>query len=376
MKPVRIVNGALQPSERGQGAVLRGLIDPTTLCNIVIPEYQRGDLHETSIDTSFLDANTRLPDVELGMRGTKYRRDGDVFELADQVNAIDGAQRIFGALRFLSGGGDISKVEIGASVNLDTNEIWEKRRFEILNRQRRRVSTDLLARNRRVDHEMVAALYDITQNDETFPLHRRVSWNQQRARRDLIGGYSLLKQSVRLHQNFTISTASFEDTLVSSDVLCRRLGTGTVMENVQTFFNLIEDCWTIRELPYAKAATPIKDGFLSCLTRLISEHADFWKTGKRGDLVRATLSVNRQLRGKFKSFELTGHVRELASGSGSSKSSRSLLYEMLVRHINSGRRQHLEPSEPVDWSQFIPGAYDYDRVAKIVDDDSSEEARP
>lgn len=343
---VRILHGALQPSDRGHGAVLRGQIDVDSLCFLDLPEYQRNDLHGKSISESFDNPDTRLPDVELGMRGHDYRRVGDTFELYDPVEIIDGWQRISGALHYLVANGDPDKVEIGAVVHFDTSPDWEKDRFEILNRRRVRVSSDLLLRNRRDRHPALIVLHDLSFKDEDFPLCNRVSWKQQRSRRDLIGARVLLKVAMIIHSPFyKAGVQDFENLIAGSDRLCKRIGPDTFRANVKCFFNTIEDCWGIRELTFANAATSIKEGFLGCVARAMADHDTFWT----GPGVRPKLFVSRKLRSKFRSFELKGVVADLAGGGSEHKSSYLLLYEMFLRHVNSGKRQRLEPRESVEW---------------------------
>ena len=47
------------------------------------------------------------------------------------------------------------------------------------------------------------------------------------------------------------------------------------------------------------------------------------------------------------------HISDLA-GSASAKTSRSLLYEMLVRHMNSSRSTRMEERDPIDWDDPDP----------------------
>lgn len=351
-KSVRILHGALQPSERGNGAILRGMVHPEDLVNLMVDSaYQRIDLHELSVEQSFNDTTTQLPDLDLGMRGHRYRREGDTFELLDAVYLIDGLQRTSSAIRHLDAGGDVKLVELGATIHFDSNFLWEKRRFEILNRLRIATSSDLLVRNRKDDHPMVEMLYQLTLHDEALPIYRRVSWEQRRARDTLLGGYGLVKHMVRLHEDFLPrrSASNFEHVLRASDLLAHRLGVELLRENTMTFFLLLDDAWGLRNLEFARKSTVVKDGFLSCMCMLLGQYAEFWRPVDAEDHFNTKLFVDKRMRSKLKAWDIA--EREIAdlAGSGSAKSSRSILFGLLLHHINSGRREILQRREYFEW---------------------------
>jgi hypothetical protein len=354
MSVVRIFNGALQASERGPGGVLRGLVDCETFSAIHVPPYQRGNLQDKSLAESFLDPDARLPDVELAMRGHRYNRDSDVFELLDPVFVLDGLQRISSAQHYVNSGGNPAHVEIGALINFDTTEEWEKARFETLNRARRRVSADLMLRNRRDRHPGLLMLYELSMHDPAFPLHGRVSWQQMRARRDLIGSFALSKACMALHLGVCGFSAKLEETIAHLDIVVHRIGSDIMRTNFMTFFDLVEENWKVRELPFVRSAIPVKEDFLIVLARILADHDAFWVSrGARGP--KCHLFISQKWRQKLRGFPLEDRNVVQLLISGGAKSARSILYEMLVRHLNSGKKTgHLTARETMEWADETP----------------------
>jgi hypothetical protein len=349
--------------------VLRGLLDHTTFSAIKVGSYQRGNLQDRSLAESFEDKDARLPDIELAMRGHTYHREGDTFDLVDPVFVLDGLQRISAAQDYINCGGDPVNVEIGALINLDSTENWEKARFEVLNRNRIRVSADLILRNRRDRHSGLIMVYELSTHAPEFPLHGRVCWGQRRARNELMGAYTLAKVVCTLHRGVIGVSSRLEDVIGNLDTCVRRIGGDVMRANVLTFFNLIEESWVIRELPFVRSAIPVNEAFLAVMAQLLAEHDTFW-TGKEP---RVRLSIPDKWKQKFRAFPIDGHVITLVKGGGA-KSAKGILYEMVLRHMNTGKTaQRLTPRDLPEWLDDKPIPRPKKRPGE---DKPGEEARP
>src|SRR4029434_10944417 len=99
---------------------------------------------------SALKCGEQLPDVELGMRGQRFRetKKDDEYLLQDPVFGIDGKQRIGSAIEYASLHPQ-AVVRSGAVIHFDTTEQWERERFHKLNATQRKVSPNVLLRNLR-----------------------------------------------------------------------------------------------------------------------------------------------------------------------------------------------------------------------------------
>jgi hypothetical protein len=105
------------------------------------------------------------------------------------------------------------------------------------------------------------------------------------------------------------------------------VGHATMIENVKTFFQLLDSAWGIRKILYKDRATHLKSGFLFALADVISEYPAFW-SGK-------SLRIDRDMQKKIGQFALSDpNVRAMAC----SGSSIAFLTRLIVDHINAGKR--------------------------------------
>ncbi|MBP7741713.1 MAG: hypothetical protein KA104_03435 [Candidatus Pacebacteria bacterium] len=330
-KPVKILNGALD--EHDGNIVLRGVIAPESFVDLRVDDYQREVAPLTS-QTSILSAlqsGEKLPDIELGMRGQKYRldKDGNIW-LQDPTYIIDGLQRTSTAIHFLNGNAG-APVRIGALIHFDTTKEWERDRFRILNTLRAKVSPNILLRNRRETSRAVLSLSGLCENDKTFVLHRRVSWGQRMTRGELITALTMAKIAGILHSHKAAGRYVNVDQLVPAlDKAGDVIGITNVRENVKAFFDLIDECFGIRRVQYRESAVHMRSQFLFVFARLLSDHTDFWRQPDE-----KKLAIDARLKRKIAQFPI--HDPTVMNLAGSSGKSRDVLYMLLRDHINRGK---------------------------------------
>lgn len=330
---VRVMNAALDESPlRGGSIILRGVIHPDSLADLKVDDYQREVLPITSKSRLLkaLNGNEPLPDIELGMRGQKYTtRGGDHF-MHSPLYIIDGLQRTSTAIRFMQlNPGRVP--HLGAVIHFDTDRVWERSRFDILNSTHTKVSPNLLLRNRREDSEVLAMLYDMSNSTTNFPLYQRVAWGQRMNRSELITALMLFSTVSHLHIHTTsgLLGGRLDSRIIGAEKLVGMVGMQNLKANTMAFFNMVEACWGIRSIQYRDTAVQLKSTLLFSLARVISDHTDFWRNERQ-------LAISQDLISKLKIFKIFDPtIANLASSGGKAH---TLLYGMIVDHINSGKR--------------------------------------
>lgn len=322
----------------GPRNVLRGSICAETLQYLQSAYYQR-EILPLAARADLIRAyenGEMVPDIELGMRGNTFEIEGDVVVLQDPVYIIDGLQRTNAALHLLSTSDVVPY--LGATVHLDTNEDWERRRFRILNMNRYKLSPNVLARNLAQDIRAIEVLRDLSR-EEGFALARKVSWTQRQNRDELITAMTFLKVIGNLHSHLGPGrSVHLEELSNGLQQIMEQLGEEVFLENVKAFFELVDQCWGVQRVAFKEGAVYMRTSFLQTLARVISQHLDFWR-GNR-------LFIKQPLTRKIKGFPITDpSVAQLASSGGKAN---PMLYQLMVTHINSGKRsRHLKSREAV-----------------------------
>jgi hypothetical protein len=328
---VRVINGALdEDPESATGIVLNGRLDPATLHRLKVDkEYQR-PLGERADIFEALRNGTIVPNVDIGVRGQDFEADGDDFIIKSPAYIIDGYQRIGNARRLLELIPD-HPIRIFATLHFDTNSVWERHRFTELNKNVKKVSPNLHLRNMRDSNDAVLTLFGLSNNTRDFALYQRVSWSQNMQRGDLMPALQFAKIAMRLHAHQTaISNASVEGVSASLNRVLKNVGLPHFRKNVATFFDVVDECWNVRLIEMRHAAPQIKAPFLSTLARVFSSHLDFWDPGDRVFFVPA------DTRRKLAKFPIQDpHIKNLCGAPGAAV---NILYEMICRHIDSGKR--------------------------------------
>jgi hypothetical protein len=327
---VKVVSAALDEFDEGE-IILRGVVDPGSLELLQVGEYQREKGTEAQIHKlmkALVDSN--VPDIELGCRGGHYSEREDAVFIRDPVYVVDGYQRVTAALRLMAEDASF-RPRLGATVHFNTTEDWERERFRILNAERVKVSQNILIRNKRREIPVVEALYNLT-HDRSFVLGHRVCWTQRARREELVSATTLVKVAGRLHTHLGPTRSYSVDHLISGlQQVMTRIGRNTFRDNIKTFFNLVDSCWGINSIEFKEGAVYMRSTFLETLARMLSNHEIFWRDNK--------LFVERPLVRKIQSFPVMRdpHVGNLSSAGGKAS---DILYQLLVDHVNSGKRNN------------------------------------
>lgn len=343
LKSVKLVNATLHESTlRGGTLILRGVLDSDSLKALRFDDYQREAMPLASLGklTKALRDGSPLPDIEIGMRGQKYRNQGDDWFLQNDCFVIDGQQRVNACVNFLQLQPG-AQVFLGATIHFDTDKAWERERFRILNTNRIKVSPNVILRNLREDHPSLAKIYEICNAPEDlFCLGGRVSWDQNMKRGKLITALNLMKVVGRLHSHISpgknMNINFIGDQI---DTLMEKIGPIVMRDNLKTFFDVVDEAWGVRIVQYRELSNHLRGGFLMMLALFFSNHLDFWKGHK--------LVVDQDIRRKIANFPLNDPgIAPLTSSAGAS---RHVIYGLFVKHVNSGKRtKRLQPRVEAD----------------------------
>lgn len=347
--PIKIESAALD--EKGGRLILRGVVAVESLPHLLVDDYQREVLSPKQRE-SIADAlmhNNPLPDITLGMRGDKHSVRNGVFYLNDPTFLIDGLQRRETIMEFLSGNPEGS-VRIGALVYLNSDKAFEKELFHVLNARRLKIAPSILLRNARDSNTGALMLWGLTTSERQFIMHKKVCWQQTRARGELVTALMFAKVALMLHAHKVIppSRGGVDEVLAALNALVESVGVQTIRENLRTFWGLVDECWGIARVRYHDKAPFLKGTFLEIMAKLLSDHYDFWE----GDDERK-LAVEASLRRKFHKFPVSDPaVTQLAGSAGKSQ---EMLYMMMRDHINSGKRHRRLKSRHGDAVILKPG---------------------
>lgn len=331
---VKFINAALDESESGS-IILRGVLSPESFELIRVGPYQREILPTSRVDNLMLAfEHSSVPDIELGMRGGGFlEKDGSTFYLQDDTYVIDGLQRISAGKRCIKIGKVVPR--LGAVVHFNTTENWERERFRVLNTVHTRLSPNVILRNMGKDYDAIELLQTLCK-DSNFILGGKVCWNQRMTRGELISAATLLKSVGFLHAKFGAArTSSINELVPSVQRIYTKLGRGTLRDNIKAYWQVMDECFHVKTVTIKEAAAYLKTGFIFSLAEVFSDHANFWDDAK--------LTVSKDLRRKLALFPINDpEVGRLASAGGPAG---DILYELLVKHINSGKRTNkLVPS--------------------------------
>lgn len=336
---LKIVSGALDETTEGE-IVLRGVIDPVSLDGLLTPQYQREELRDSTIEklVKALRNRKRFPDVDLAIRGEHYGCTDDrkgTYTLTGPVYIVDGLQRITAARRLLREGG---QPPIGAMLHFGTTEEWERGRFLDLNQNQKRVSPNVVLRDHAADYPVLKRLVQLC-SDESFVLCQRISWQQFMRREELLTAVTFLKTTMRLHGRFGAGrNAGISNMCEALAPMAATVGSNMLVENVKTFFDLLDGAWGIRGILHKDRATHLRFGFLSALADVFCEYDTFWN-GK-------ALRIDRELKKKIAQFPLREPNIDAMARSGAGATS-ALLRRLIVDHINSGKRtRRLDKPDP------------------------------
>jgi hypothetical protein len=326
---IRIVAAALDEWEGGK-IILRGVIDPASLRYLQVAPYQREILPESKIKdlANVMVKGDSLPDIEVGLRGQDFQTmpDGTML-LKNAVYIIDGLQRTTAGLMCIDRG--LAVPRLGVVVHFSTNEVWERERFRALNLYRTKLSANVILRNMKEESSATAALYHFTEEERTSPLFGRVLWGQRMGGTQLITAVQLFKAAGWINARFGPGRSTNIEQLAGGlDKILANIGRPIFEGNVRRFFNVIDECFGIRRTTFKSGASFLRGTFMRALASVLVDHENFWDG--------QTLAVKKDMINKIKTFPLHDpSVIQLCSSSGMAW---QVLAGMLIKHINSGRR--------------------------------------
>ncbi len=323
---IKVINGALDEYE---GAIiLRGVIDPSSFHLLQVGDYQREVLPHAKI-SELMAAFEKgsVPDIELGMRGGDFNTREENYFLKNDTYIIDSLQRVTAAIQQTKKGGD-RVPRLGAMIHFKTTEEWERESFRILNQERTKLSPNILLRNLRETHPVVEMIHVMSTQDKGFVLCGRVSWSQRQQRQELITALTFMKTIDVLHAHFGPGRSSRLDEVArGAQAIMDAVGRNTFRDNIRTFFDLIDSCWGVKAIAFREGAVYLRSGFLLVLADVLGRHQNFWREKR--------LFIEKDVMRKIALFPVSDpHVSNLASSGGQA---RHLLFDLLVKHINSGK---------------------------------------
>jgi hypothetical protein len=337
---IKLSAAGLDIDENGE-IVLRGVLDPGSLRLLRVGSYQREKVPSQARKVlAALKAGKQLPALDLSMRGGNYTDKHEVFSLHDPVYITDGQQRRNGALDFMAAG---NTPRLGVEVHFNKDEDWEAERFEALNGTRLSIAPSVRLRNFAKHNEAMRMLCDLCR-DPAFALYDRVSWDQRMQRKHLLTGMVLCKTASALHANHIIGLSGSRLTEIAEGLekLQKKIGRSVLRQNLVTLWEILDQCWKVREVTIREAAAHLRLTFLGSLCSVLADNTNFWDDTK--------LVMDSDWRRKLQSFPVADPtVRNL---SGSSGKARIHLRNLMTEHLNSGKRTHrlvpvkkLTPSE-------------------------------
>lgn len=337
---VRITSPSLEDTP-DRDTILRGSIAPESLPFLRVDHTYQRELLRPSTNRDIqraVDMGVDLPDLTLGMRGDRFTVDsGGAICLLDPVFIIDGQQRHGTIMRHLQQF-PADPIRIGACVYFNTTAERERAKFIALNLYRTNMSANVSLANKRHDHPLLASLYGLVTTQPSFVMHKRVCWQQQRQGEQLISATLYVTSAMHLHAHMAATRSVSPRAIgLSLENLTRVVSIQVVRENVQTFWNVIDDAWGIEHLSIAAQVPYLRTGFLTTFAKILSDHTDFWD-GQH-------LVVGPDVRKRLSRFKMNDPANAaLASGHG------TLLVQLryvLLDHLNKQLRKKLTPRAPI-----------------------------
>lgn len=333
---IKLVSSNLSEADDGE-IIAIGFFDIDAMRSLKIDAYQRqflgrtGSGNKTKIERA-VEAGVRLPSIVVGMRGQKYTTRGDSMFLENPTYVIDGHQRVTTLMNYADANPEkADKLLIGAEVRFDTNFDSESELFHALNAYRTAVSGNVMLRNKKEHNKAVATLYGLSHSDTSSPIYGKVQWDQRMKRGELITGIMVLNIAIGLHNKGRPHQRGNVDRLADyASGVMDTVGMRQFRENVVTFFLTHDEVFNFSKIEIREKASAIKGNFLVSLAQMFSAHKNFWFGNK--------LVVSAANRRKLATFPINDP--EIMRLSASGTMAQPLLYDMLLKHMNKGKRTH------------------------------------
>ena len=205
-----------------------------------------------------------------------------------------------------------------------------------------KLSPNIIIRNFKDENEAVNMLINLC-GDRSFPLHSRVTWSQRAGRGELISAATLAKTTGRLHSFIAtgVKGSRVIDLADALERLSKTVGRNTLRGNVMTFFDVVDAAWGIRRVTYKDGAVQLRHAFLRCLAQTFASHYDFWNGSNN-----YKLTVSRDMIRKLSTFPI--HDPTVVSLSGAAGKAQSHLLQLMVEHLDKGKRTGKLRSRMID----------------------------
>lgn len=351
---IKLTNSALEEAPSG-ALILRGTLSTESLKNLKIDEYQREVLSRSgsggrgpSRIRKGIEAGSRLPDIELGMRGENFSAHGKTVILNDPVYIIDGLQRVTALLDHIEEHGTPNGAQpLGATIYFNTSRQTEKERFAILNGPGRTpVSPGVLLRNIRDKHPSILTLYGLSRNDNSFALYQRVSWDQRMKQQEILKALLLVKTALALHGSIhkriltekgaakrDESRAADNKGAATLDRVAKEIGLQNFRENIKDFFDMLDDCYGVRNIEYGEAQGHLRGNFLMTIGSFIANNSQLWDASER------RIKIDSKTMERFRTFPVNDpEIRRLCAAGASMVL--PVLYRYLLDHMNKHKSKN------------------------------------
>jgi hypothetical protein len=300
---VIITSGALEDSPDGR-IILRGVIDAANLRKLGVGDYQKKTHSQSKLRRlgHAVKEGSRLPDIELGMRGQNFDSTGNTYVLHDPCYIIDGLQRKMALCAT-----DVRYPEVncsvGAIINFSTTEKWERQRFEKLATDRTAVAPSVLLRNFAKDDKIAKMVLDLTQDPDSI-LYRRVTWDQHMLSGELVYGSTLYHIIILLH-SWKIAPGSRKAYAMIGQVneIAENIGDAVMLSNTRKFFELADHFWGFKEVQKRDGVIHVSAEFLFVMAELMATMSIFWDGSSLDDSLKVRrLKTKLQISPKLKDW--------------------------------------------------------------------------
>lgn len=333
---VRLQNATLDDG-KDDVIVAHGWLDLEALELLHVGDYQReildysGGAGRKSPILKGIEGGARLPDIILGMRGQKFTTRGSAMHLENDVYIVDGLQRVSALKRYAMTHPEMkNSIRIGAEVRFSTDRNIERDLFTTLNTQRKAMSPNVLLRNARTESNGILTIYGLTTSDAKFPLYGKVCWNQQMNRNEVVTALSVCKTAGMIHSYFGPGKIGSGVSRVGGalDTIAKKVSLKQYRENINTFFEAVDEIWGIRGIKYTDKCTHMRMNFMVTLANIMADHDNFWEDTR--------LVIDKAAISKLKSFPINDPtvIRLAAAGTTSGL----LLYNLMRDHLNKSKR--------------------------------------
>lgn len=282
-KSIRIIEAAVGTA-RIQGriaTVMRGKIAPEFFKLLTIPDYQRLEMEGQKADELYEvlgPDGTGVPDdIMVCVRhGEPTAQGGNEFiiPVEGDVVILDGHQRFAAAMQRLNDG--LKTDDFGIKIFFDTTEEEETLTFYQLNRKQTKVSTQKLLSNFGTN-AAIEALKTLEATDPNFP---SIQWDQRKGPGEVVTAHMLYEVAVVLHGR--PRGGEIENLLDWLDDVTDLVGTEILVENVRTFFKIVQKCFGEGKKEHGEIVANDKKKYMyrlpliMALARVFAWHDNFW----------------------------------------------------------------------------------------------------